>query len=159
MNRADHKRQTLVDVFQRAAGSGRLAAVTVSDVMTPQPISVDPHLSALELVHIFHEKRFRHLLVTEHDRLVGIISDRDVVRLFGTHDSPEQDYLAKITAGELMSTSLIIAVATTTLVTAVGLIVDNGISCLPVVKGETAIGILTATDLYLALEQLLVSIR
>ena len=126
--------------------------------MSPHPTCIDPHCSARELVQIFHEKRFRHLLVTEHDRLVGLISDRDVVRLFGMHDSPEQEFLAKITAGELMSTNLITTAGTAPLVQAIRLIVDNGISCLPVVDGEQAVGILTATDLYLSLEQLLTAV-
>ena len=158
MNRADIKRQLLIAVFQQAAKVGRLPAVTVGDVMTPSPLCVKPNLSALDLVHLFHEKRFRHMLVSEQGRLVGIISDRDVVRLFGTHDAPEREYLEKITAGELMSTNLITVNATTTLIEAVGLIVDNGISCLPVVSGPEAIGILTSTDLYLSLEQLLLSV-
>lgn len=155
MNRADLKRNSIATAFAQAAAAGHLADMTVGAVMTPAPVCVEPHYSALDLVNLFHEKRFRHLLVSEQGRLVGIISDRDVVRLFGTHDSPEQEFLAKITAGELMSTNLVTVESTTSLLRAVGLIVDHGISCLPVVRGEETIGILTATDLYLALEQLL----
>ena len=54
-----------------------------------------------------------------------------------------------------MSTDLITVSPETSLLEAVRLIVENGISCLPVVEHGRAIGILTTTDLYLALEQLL----
>lgn len=158
MNRANHKRQLLAQVFRGAALANSVGAVTVQEVMTPHPTSISPHCSARELVQIFHETRFRHLLVTEHERLLGLISDRDVVRLFGLHDSPEHEFLATLTAGELMSTNLITTVGTAPLVQAIGLVVDNGIRCLPVVAGERAVGILTATDFNLSLEQLLAAV-
>lgn len=155
MNRAEQKRDCLQTTFEQAADAQRLHALVVGDVMTRNPHAVCISTTAAQLVQHFHERRFRHFLVVESDKLVGVISDRDVIRLFGLDDFPERNALESLTAGELMSTDLVTVEASTALIHAVELIVENGISCLPVVEDGRAIGILTTTDLYLALEQLL----
>lgn len=155
MNRAEQKRDRLHSTFEQAAEAQRLDALVAADVMTRSPHCVTTATTAAELVQHFHERRFRHFLVAEEGRLVGVISDRDVIRLFGLEDFPERNALEQLTAGELMSTDLITVEPSTSLLEAVKLIVENGISCLPVVEHGRAIGILTTTDLYLALEQLL----
>jgi acetoin utilization protein AcuB len=155
VNRADLKRDRLKTVFEQAAEAQRLGALVAADVMTPNPHCVSTATTAAELVQHFHERRFRHFLVADEGRLVGVISDRDVIRLFGLDDFPERNALEQLTAGELMSTDLITVRSDTPLLDAVRLIVENGISCLPVVEEGRAIGILTTTDLYLSLEQLL----
>src|SRR5688572_403609 len=99
--------------------------------MTRNPHTVCISTTAAQLVQHFHERRFRHFLVVEQGRLVGVISDRDVIRLFGLDDFPERNALESLTAGELMSTDLVTVEAHTSLVHAVELIVENGISCLP----------------------------
>ncbi|ADB15666.1 CBS domain containing protein [Pirellula staleyi DSM 6068] len=155
MNRAQLKRRVLHAVFQRTLSENRLQKLTAADIMTPGPTCVDPDATAMQLVELFDSKRFRHLLVTQGTTLVGVISDRDIGRLFGMEESPERNYLAGITAGELMSEDLVVVDPTTPLSEAVRLIVDEGISCLPVVVAGQPVGVVTSTDLYLALEQLL----
>ena len=155
VNRAEQKRDRLHSIFEQAAEAQRMHALVAADVMTRDPHSVCTKTTAAALVQHFHERRFRHFLVVEDGRLVGVISDRDVIRLFGLDDFPERNALEALTAGELMSTDLVTVEPETSLVEAVRLIVENGISCLPVVRDGRAIGILTTTDLYLALEQLL----
>jgi acetoin utilization protein AcuB len=144
VNRAEQKRDRLHATFDQAAEGQRLGALVAADVMTRSPHCVCTTTTAAELVQHFHERRFRHFLVAEEGRLVGVISDRDVIRLFGLDDFPERNALDLITVKP-----------ETSLLEAVRLIVENGISCLPVVENGRAIGILTTTDLYLALEQLL----
>ena len=158
MSRVDLKRDVLRGVFQGAAQRRALPDITVSAAMTPRPVSVPSDCTAHQLVQLFHEKRFRHFLVADADRLVGVISDRDVIRLFGATDSLEPDYLEKITAAELMSTDLVTVHTGTYLAEAVSLMVDHGINCLPVVDGLKPVGILTSTDIFLSLEQLLLSV-
>jgi acetoin utilization protein AcuB len=155
VNRTEQKRDWLQSAFAQAAEAERLNALVAGDVMTRHPTCVCTRTTAAELVRQFHERRFRHFLVCEGELLVGVISDRDVIRLFGLEDFPERNSLEALTAGELMSTDLVTVEPGTPLIRAVELIVENGISCLPVVQEGRAIGILTTTDLYLTLEQLL----
>jgi CBS domain-containing protein len=89
--------------------------------------------------------------------LLGIISDRDIIGHFGNSAALEPDYLDKVTAADLMSTNLITVGPTTLLSDAVSRIVDAGINSLPVVDGGKTVGILTSTDIFLSLEQLLLA--
>jgi CBS domain-containing protein len=80
------------------------------------------------------EGRFRHLPVLLHDRLVGIVSDRDVTsRCEGA------------TVGEEMRTDVICVAPDTPIEVAAGLMLDNQIGALPVVANGSSMlaGIVT----------------
>jgi acetoin utilization protein AcuB len=154
MQRVDVKRQAIRGVVENLAADS-WTALRVRDAMTANPVCVPRDRTALGIVEIFEEKRFQHLLVTDEGRLVGVLSDRDVVRLFGSHDSDERNYLETITAGELMSLQPRTIGPDAPLLEAVQLMLEHGLHCLPVVEQGYARGILTSTDLFLALEQLL----
>ena len=145
--------------FLAESGLFDLQRLQVANVMTPRPISISPDLTALDLVELFYEKRFRHLLVAENDRLVGVISDRDVRGCLGVGDGADPDKLLQIRAVDLMSTDLVTAPPGAPLQQAVALMVEQGINCLPVIAGDRLVGILTSTDLYLLLYELLQSAR
>lgn len=155
MNRIDQKRDRLRTIFAEAAREFRLHRLTVSEVMTQSPVTVRSNQTAEELFHLFQEKKFRHFLVVEAGTLVGVISDRDVIRQFGMGDFDDQNYLASVTAGDLMSLNPLTVTPQESLSHAASLLIDNGISCLPVVAAGEPVGIVTLTDLSLALEQTL----
>jgi acetoin utilization protein AcuB len=128
---------------------------TLRDVMTPTPTCVAPEASVLQLVRLLHAKRFRHLLVTtDGGKLVGIISDRDVVRCFGPTDYPDEDLLAGIRTDEIMSRDVISISSDRSLAAALDVMHDHGVSCLPIVDGERLVGIVTTSDLMRLLRQL-----
>jgi CBS domain-containing protein len=52
----------------------------VRDIMSPQPTCVSPDDVIEDCVSLMTHKRIRHLPVTEHGRLIGIISLGDIVR-------------------------------------------------------------------------------
>lgn len=154
MQRIDLKRQLIREAVDTLSVGSR-SVLRVSDAMTSRPICVPAEHTALQIVEIFQEMRFQHLLVTDQGLLVGVLSDRDVVRLFGCHDSDERNYLETITAGELMSLQPLTIGPDASLLDAVSLMLEHGLHCLPVVDHGYACGILTSTDLFLALEQVL----
>jgi CBS domain-containing protein len=107
-------------------------------------------------VKLFHAKEFRHPLVTDADgNLVGVVSDRDVIRCFGPGRYPAEDVLRGITAAEIMSTDLVTISPEVPVQQAIELLCGYGINCLPVVSGAKLVGILTSTDLYIVLEMVL----
>jgi acetoin utilization protein AcuB len=127
----------------------------VGQVMTPAPTCISPQASVLDLVRMFHEKEFRHLLITDNrGRLVGVVSDRDVVRCLGPTGSTSRDALSAISAHQIMSTDVVTIGPEASLPTAVNRLMDHGISCLPVTAGEVLVGIVTNTDLHVVLETL-----
>lgn len=54
---------------------------TIKEVMSSNLICVDPHLGIEECMALMIDKRVRHLPVIENDKLVGLISIGDVVKV------------------------------------------------------------------------------
>jgi acetoin utilization protein AcuB len=155
MHRIEIKRQQIVAGLAAAELTCGRSLLRVAQVMTAAPDCVRLGTSVLELVRMFHAKGFRHLpVVDDRGRLVGILSDRDVLRSLGP-DAPDKEALAAIPAADLMSTDLVTVGPEDSLVTAVKLLLDHGISSLPVLTDGVLVGILTTTDLYLTLQILL----
>jgi len=92
-------------------------------------------------------------------RLIGVISDRHVIRCLGPGQHPDRAALARITAAGIMSTNLVTVRPDTPLERAVMLMTEQGISCLPVLVDRTLVGILTNTDLHVVLQILLQTLR
>jgi len=160
MSRLGAKRDLIQHVVRMAVDRADAPAILVEQVMTAQPTCIRSDASVLELAKILHTKGHRHLLVIDEDDLfVGVISDRDIVRCFGPGEYPQPETLAGISAAEIMSTDLITVLPSMPLREAVVLMMENGISCLPVVASGALVGILTTTDLFIALELLLGSLE
>jgi CBS domain-containing protein len=56
------------------------SATAVSQVMTPDPLVIAPEATLEEALTIMHDHRLRHLPVVDGERLVGIVSTRDLTR-------------------------------------------------------------------------------
>jgi acetoin utilization protein AcuB len=125
----------------------------VGDLMTTAVdlITVPPGTPILEARRLMLDKRIRHLLVTEDDRLVGIVTDRDI-RL----NLPSQatslsvweinHLLLKLTVGEVMTRGVITIGSERDASDAAQLMLDHAIGALPVTDGGTLRGIITETD-------------
>jgi CBS domain-containing protein len=50
----------------------------VSDLMTGKPITVAPDMPVLDARQLMLKEQIRHLVVTEYERLVAIVTDRDI---------------------------------------------------------------------------------
>jgi len=160
MDRLDVKRLQVLEALGAGDRPGRRGGLRVGRVMTAVPSCIPPETDVVELIRLFHTKRFRHLLVTcEENRLIGVISDRDVIRCLGPDKFPKRSALRRITAAEIMSTDLVTVGPDVPLEQAVGLMIDQGISCLPVLADGTLLGIVTNTDLHLVLQILLETVR
>lgn len=125
----------------------------VADIMTEKVHKIAPTDTLGEVRKIFQSVSYRHLLVEENDKLVGIVSDRDVLArispFLGTPDENEKDRaLLKTPVANFMSTDMITVDRKTIIECASILLIENNISCLPVVKNDNEIdGILSWKDL------------
>lgn len=156
MHRLDVKRTQIADALRWCGGCAGQGRLRVRDVMTPAPTCIASSTSVLDVVRMFHAKEFRHLLVTDaRQRLLGLVSDRDVLRCFGPSRYPDPEVLAGISAADIMSADLLVARPDQSLMAAVTEMLAQGISCLPVVADDKLVGILTSTDLNAVLEVLL----
>ncbi|HJT31748.1 MAG TPA: CBS domain-containing protein [Pirellulales bacterium] len=159
MDRLDRKRQQVLEALGELIEQGQ-DRLRVGQVMTPDPACISADASILELVRLFHAKEFRHPLVTDAEgNLIGVVSDRDVIRCFGPAKYPPEEVLRGITAAEIMSTDVVTASPDDLLEQAIEQLFGYGINCLPVVSGGRLVGILTTTDLYVVLEAMLKTFR
>ncbi|WP_188150536.1 CBS domain-containing protein [Teredinibacter waterburyi] len=125
----------------------------VADIMTKNVITVSPDNDLADLRQHFSSKKFHHLLVEDNGKLVGIISDRDASAnsspFLGTlNERPEDRELLDKKVSAMMSTTMVTVVVDTIIDCAAILLLENNISCLPVVDQEMNIkGILTWKDI------------
>ena len=75
---------TETDLTRKVLGGGLDPKTTkVTAVMTPQPLfTLDCHLPVTDANAFMAKKKIRHLPVTENDKIVGMISVKDLVSFF-----------------------------------------------------------------------------
>jgi len=123
----------------------------VRELMTGAPITVSPDTPVFHARQTMIKERIRHLLVSEHRRLVGIVTDRDIRLNLPSQATSlsvwEMNYLlAQLTVDKIMTTSVIIVGPDLEARDAARLMLEHKIGALPVLDGEHLIGIITETD-------------
>jgi acetoin utilization protein AcuB len=129
-----------------------LSAITIADIMKTRVASVhmDDRLSVIK--KIFAQVQFHHLLVVEDKQLVGILSERDMLRTISPNlgkineTVKDLDTLNK-RVHQIMVRNPISVSPTASLDEASNLLLNNKISCLPVVNDKTLLGIITWKDI------------
>ncbi len=131
----------------------------VREFMNASPITVSPTTPVAEARDLMQRRRIRHLLVVDGERLVGIISDRDIRQVLSTRPSVlEMQYvLAMLTVQRVMSRWVVPIAPDRPVADAVRLMLENKIGALPVTEGERVVGIITETDLLRAFARVLVA--
>lgn len=127
--------------------------MTVAEIMHTKVITacMDDTLGGIKKVFELHQ--FHHIPVVDEDRLVGIVSDRDVLRELSPNvDSVRADNRAlntlKKKAHQIMSRRVITISPDDTIEEAAALMLQKKLNCLPVLQHYGAlIGIVTKTDL------------
>ena len=113
----------------------------VRHLMTRDPVVVPPTTTLEEMTSLMQQRRLHHLLVCGRaGELLGVVSDRDLRAQPGA------------TAQQLMGCPALTIVPETLLSPAITYLLNENISCLPVVEHGRLCGVLTITDLVLTLQ-------
>ena len=124
----------------------------VSDLMSEDVVAVHPEESLATVRDLMLEHDIRHMpVVDQENALVGLISQRDLLRnaLIEQTDTPDfiaDSVLERLKAEELMTTGVLNIPPTMDLREAAQIMLENKIGCLPVAEGDTLVGILTESD-------------
>lgn len=123
----------------------------VRDLMSVDPIAVSPDTTVFDARQTMVKERIRHLLVTEGQRLLGIVTDRDIRLNLPSQATSlsvwEVNYLlARLTVEEVMTTGVIIIGPDQNARNAARLMLEHKIGALPVLDAGRLIGIITETD-------------
>ncbi|MFO7537562.1 MAG: CBS domain-containing protein [Chloroflexota bacterium] len=69
------------DIVRQAVQDEKLFARPVSEIMTQQVITGVPQDDIAQVMHTMTERRFRHLPILKDERLIGIVSIGDLVKV------------------------------------------------------------------------------
>ena len=119
----------------------------IRTVMTGRVQTITPETTIAEAQAIMRRGRFRHLPVVDGDTLAGIISERDLHGSSGRYEGadPDQQLVRAVMTRGVLTIS-----PDDPLDQAARLMLENKVSCLPVMDEQTLAGILTQTDIYRA---------
>lgn len=127
--------------------------MNVGAIMTRDVVTVSPDDSLRQVRAIFESLKFHHVMVVEHGRLVGVVSDRDLLKnlspFVGTGAERTQD-LASLNrkVHQVMTRRLVTATESMPVPEAGRLMIDHRVSCLPVLNARGGLaGIVTLRDL------------
>ncbi|MEZ6123168.1 MAG: CBS domain-containing protein [Planctomycetaceae bacterium] len=126
---------------------------SVTHVMTANPISVGQHESVSVARHLMQEKNIHHLPVTDGDKLVGILTANDFLRVsfgeFGNQDGRSLDAVLDHTykISDLMVSQPVSINQSETVREAARILAASEFHSLPVVDGSRLVGIVTSSDL------------
>ncbi|HTZ42029.1 MAG TPA: CBS domain-containing protein [Candidatus Omnitrophota bacterium] len=118
--------------------------VLVSDIMTRSPITVSPGTNLLDCAKFMVKKKVGSLLLTENKKLVGFISEKDI--LWALVKKSKQD-LSKITAMEISPKKIITINPSYTIQDAINKMKSSKFERLPVVQNGELVGIVTFKDI------------
>ncbi len=126
--------------------------IKVSDWMSRGVLAVEAFDSIAVARQVMAKHRINQLPVVEGEKLVGIVTDRDIRDAYPTsmmiNRAKEIDRFAEsYTVEEVMSYNVMSVRPQTPLVTAVRLLRRHRIGSLPVVEKEKLVGIITRSDI------------
>ena len=124
----------------------------VADIMTRGPVTVDPENSVATAIRLMRKGGLRRLPVVEDGELVGMVTSGELRRITGLssilNDQSQDNFLwYHIPIAHVMSKNPITLPPGAPISEAARLIVEYKIGGLPVLAGDTLVGIITATDL------------
>ena len=118
-------------------------AQQIRDVMTPNPVSLPGTASVHEAARAMRDGDMGDVIVIEHDRVCGIVTDRDiVVRTIAEAQDP-----ATTTLADICSHRVLIVAPTDSIEEAVRLMRTHAIRRVPVVEGGQPVGMVSLGDL------------
>lgn len=129
--------------------------MNISEIMTTNVIRAQQDMTVQKASDIFTKHGIHHIpVVDSDDHLVGIVSDRDVVKhvspYIGTAQERQQDReTLKLLVNEIMTGDPITISEDSRIDTASILLLEHNFSCLPVMNDDddTLVGIVTWKDL------------
>lgn len=119
---------------------------TINDILDRKGrdvVTMVPGESVLNAARLMNERGIGGIVVAENDRMVGIFTERDILRRVVA----EQRDPAKTTVGEVMTAPVISLKPGATLEECMGLFTEKRVRHLPIVDHEGIKGIVTSGDI------------
>ncbi len=120
----------------------------VCEIMNKKVISIDSNQTILDAFKLYRDTKVGSLIVTEHNQLVGIVTERDLIEKVINKD------LKTTQIKDIMTSSVITISPLDRLETALKIMKKNRVKKLPVISCNKLKGIITVTDIAYARPEL-----
>jgi CBS domain-containing protein len=114
----------------------------VGEIMTAALFAIEPTTTVAEAATVMGERRIGSALVMDGERLLGIFTERDIVRALGQHFDA-----AGHPVSEWMTPDPMTVPPATAAEEALRTMLDRGFRHLPVAEGDRVVGIVSMRDL------------
>ncbi|MCE5191409.1 MAG: CBS domain-containing protein [Actinomycetia bacterium] len=142
--------------------------LTARDIMTPEPVSVTRELTVTDAAKLMVEKHVGALPVVEDEKLIGIVTEGDLIMQDVKMEFPTyiqlldgfimyppatarfENELKKAVGAkvaDVMTVEPVVVQAATTVEDVATLMVDRDVSRVPVLDGEKLVGIVSKSDI------------
>lgn len=128
----------------------------VEEIMTAKVFTVEQHDLIDRVFFLINYEKIRHLPVVDKGKVIGIVSDRDLYKALGPK-SNSNAINASVKSNELhvvntkvqniMRRGVITTTPETMVSEVAGIMAENRIGAVPVVKDNKLVGIVSATDI------------
>jgi CBS domain-containing membrane protein len=131
----------------------------VTEIMMGSPVTLKPE-DTLDLANdVISLGRIRHIPVVDAGRLVGLLSERDLLgaaasQIFGLKQKTKSALLKSVLIKDVMKKHVVTVSPETSIKDAAHLLADKKIGCVPVVSDGAIIGLVTTTDILRYVERL-----
>jgi CBS domain-containing membrane protein len=124
----------------------------VREIMMGSPVTLTPE-DTLDLASdVISLGRIRHIPVVEEGRLVGLLSERDLMgaaasQIFGLKQRSKAALLKSVRIKDVMKKKVVTVGPQTPIRDAAHLMAEKKIGCVPVISEGTVVGLVTTTDI------------
>jgi CBS domain-containing membrane protein len=131
----------------------------VTEIMMGSPVTLKPE-DTLDLANdVISLGRIRHIPVVDAGRLVGLLSERDLLgaaasQIFGLKQKTKSALLKSVLIKDVMKKHVVTVSPETSIKDAAHLLADKKIGCVPVVSDGAIVGLVTTTDILRYVESL-----
>lgn len=126
----------------------------VREMMTARVHTLEPDDFLYRAVRLFERERFHHVVILERGKILGVISDRDILKALSPFlgqpmmERPQDHATPRRRIHQIMTRKPVTIHVDQSTAEAARKMLDERVSCLPVVDDEgTLAGILTIRDL------------
>jgi CBS domain-containing membrane protein len=129
-----------------------MAKRTVAEIMTTDVEILKRSDSLRRARDVMERMRIRHFPVVENGKVVGVVSHRDILKAslsstLSYREEKENAFLDNLSLRGVVHEPAIMVGSDATIRDAARLMVDHKIGCLPVVDGDSLVGLVSETDI------------
>ena len=142
------------DVEKRFYKKGATYKMRVKNRMSPSPITAFPETNYNEALRLMQQNEIKSLpIVNKKGKLVGIVTRGDMLKAEPSPVTTLSAYeivslLEKVTMKKIMNSPVYAVDENCSITNAASFMLENKITCLPIVQDEKLVGIITDTDIF-----------